>query len=264
LSSSCSRPLGVGCSIGSIEDCLKLQREKGIGGTFSQLLRVPERNAVRLPAEVGFPEASLAEPLADVIKSIENAGADAETDKSVLIVGGGPIGLLHVIVARSRGLKEIIVVEPIEMRRRLAEQLGATAALDPSGSKLTETICSLTRTSKIDAIILTASGKAQEQLLPKLIPVINRGGTIVVFASSHPSVNFGFDLNWIHYNSIRIVGVVGYRDSNFLDSLEVLRKFKDDAKLLISPILGLERIQEAFNSYGGPGVLKVGIDPHTE
>jgi L-iditol 2-dehydrogenase len=261
----CLKPLGVGCSIGPLQDNAKLQHETQIGGTFSQFLKVPEKNVFKIKEDVGFEVASLTEPLADVVNSL-NRGDVKESDpsKSIMVVGGGPMGLLHVIAARARGIENIVLVEPMSERREIAEKIGASRTVDPTNESLSSMMGQLPGASTIDVVFLTISGKALEQTLNEILPRMKRRGILVLFASSHPSVKYTFDLNIVHYSSIRIQGVVGYTPESFEESISIQPRFSRELKTLVAPILPLSEIGRAFDIYGKAGALKVGLQPAVE
>lgn len=104
----------------------------GVGGrpgAYAQYARVDGRWAFRLPPDMSIENGALVEPVAVGIHAL--SVARLRPDDAVLIVGGGPVGITSAIAARLLGAGEVVVSEPIDLRRKLAERCGASASIDP-------------------------------------------------------------------------------------------------------------------------------------
>jgi aryl-alcohol dehydrogenase len=117
-----------------------------------------ERNLVKLPPDVPF---SLAAPLACGVQT--GAGSilralDCPPGSSVVVIGGGTVGLSAVMAAKARGCSPIILIEPLESRRTLALQLGATQAIDPFAGEIAAAVRAIAPAG-VD-FVLEASGVA--------------------------------------------------------------------------------------------------------
>lgn len=99
-------------------------------GCWADFVRVPGTRVTRLPDGVSPYDAALAEPLACAVNFVEHRGR-IQSGQSVLVLGGGPIGLLCVCIARAAGAGVIVVSEPHAHRRELALTIGADVAVDP-------------------------------------------------------------------------------------------------------------------------------------
>jgi L-iditol 2-dehydrogenase len=119
------------CNEGRVNLCRNLQ---AIGihrdGGMAEFGIVPEKQAFLLPASLNPLHGAFCEPLACCIHGIDIAAIKA--GGSVLILGGGVIGLLTVQLARMAGATQVILATRQKSKRELAMQLGATATLDPS------------------------------------------------------------------------------------------------------------------------------------
>jgi threonine dehydrogenase-like Zn-dependent dehydrogenase len=121
----------VHCRRGAFDLCPDRKVYGGdLPGAFGELFRIRERTAVPIPDDVSFQQAALSEPLAVVVKGLSRAKIDA--GDSVAVVGGGPIGLIATAVLALHRPRRLIVLEPLEARRRIALQMGASAVLDPT------------------------------------------------------------------------------------------------------------------------------------
>ncbi len=127
------------CVNGRVNLCRNLQ---AIGihrdGGFADYVLVPQKQAFLLPAELDPMHGAFCEPLACCLHGIDLAGIQAGS--SVVVLGGGVIGLLAVQLARLAGATTVILSTRQASRRTLAEELGATASVDPSAADIIETI----------------------------------------------------------------------------------------------------------------------------
>ncbi len=112
---------------------------EGVGvtraGGMAELVRVPARACYRLPAELSDVQGALVEPLACVVYALGRV--NVRPGESVLVFGAGPMGLLLLQALRHLGASQVVVVEPRQERRALAETLGATAVFAPGGDLAT-------------------------------------------------------------------------------------------------------------------------------
>ncbi len=99
-------------------------------GAMAERITVPLANALPLPEGLDFAHGALTEPFAVALHAARQAGE--LTDQSVLIVGGGPIGLLTLVAVRRAGARYVAVAELVPRRRAAARELGADAAFDPT------------------------------------------------------------------------------------------------------------------------------------
>lgn len=127
------------CVNGRVNLCRNLQ---AIGihrdGGFADYVLVPQKQAFLLPANLDPMHGAFCEPLACCLHGIDLAGIQAGS--SVVVLGGGVIGLLAVQLARLAGATTVILSTRQASRRTLAEELGATASVDPSAADIIETI----------------------------------------------------------------------------------------------------------------------------
>lgn len=142
---------------------------------------------------------ALLEPVACVLNSIECLHVRA--GEPFAVVGGGPMGLLHLIVARHRGAGPILVVEPDATRRGVALELGADAACAPAEAPAVAR--DLTAGDGFPAVAM-AVGLAGA--LPTALDITRRLGSVNLFAGFPPGSTHPLDLNRLHYDEIRILG----------------------------------------------------------
>ena len=218
-------------------------------GGMAELLFLPLEGSPRgnlnpLPSGLPPEEAVLAEPLACCLNAQELVGL--REGERVLIVGGGPMGCLHALLARWRGA-EVELVEPLEHRQRLARATGARV-LPPHELFEGE--------GRVDVLILASSEVAlDERLLRLLAP----GGRVSLFSGLSPGTAL-HDLNVLHYREISLMGAYGCTASQCARALELLAELRP--AWLITRRLPLEGFGEALEHVrsrrGMKAVLLVG------
>jgi len=232
-------------------------------GGFAEYMTVPAKVLAvdglnRIPEGVGFDEASVAEPLACVLNGQELARV-GEGDE-VVVVGSGPIGCLHVRLARSRGASRVFLVE---LNRERLERAAALVHPDESVSAdegdIVEQILKLTDGRGADVVITAAaSGKAQEQALQYAA----RQGRISFFGGlPQDAPTITCDSNLVHYRELTIVGANGSSPAHNARALELIASGAVPVKDLITHRLPLDDILEAFDVVSRGEAIKVTIEP---
>lgn len=141
---------------------------------------------------------ALLEPFACVLSSIE--ALQTRPGDPFAIVGGGPMGLLHILAARGSGAGQVLVVEPEETRRAVARELGAKAV---SPEEAPDTARDMTAGEGFPAVAM-AVGFAEA--LPTALAITRKLGSINLFAGFPPGSSHALDLNKLHYDEIRLLG----------------------------------------------------------
>ncbi|MDO7881980.1 zinc-dependent dehydrogenase [Antiquaquibacter soli] len=257
---------------GTCEDCLAgrltvCPHQKSMGyqfpGGFAEFMIVPrEVLAVdglnRIPDGLSFAEASIAEPLACVLNGQELARV-GEGD-TVVVVGSGPIGCLHVRLARSRGAARVILVDLNPQRLAQAAALVhpditiASSETDP-----VQAVLDATGGRGADVVITAAaSGAAQEQGLRMLA----RQGRISLFGGlpkDNPTITV--DANLVHYRELSIIGVNGSSPEHNKRALDLIASGAVPVADLITHRLPLDRVLDAIDIVGRGEAIKVTIEP---
>jgi L-iditol 2-dehydrogenase len=193
-------------------------------GGLSELVRLPAslvslghvmRAADGLPIE----RACLTEPVACVLNSLETCGIGAGS--SLLVMGAGPMGLLHVILGRALGARTIIVTEPDEERAAIARSLGATLALDPGTVDVARQVQERTNGLGVDAVVVSAG---LPDVLGTAIASVRRLGWVNLFAGFPPNTSVPFDPNAVHYSEVRLTGTQNASPDQFRRTLRLLEQ----------------------------------------
>jgi L-iditol 2-dehydrogenase len=230
-------------------------------GGFAEYTVVPAKVLAvdglnRIPDGLGFDEASVAEPLACVLNGQELARVGDGDD--VVIIGAGPIGCLHVRLARSRGAARVFLADLNPERLAMsAERVAPDAALH--GSDLVDQVLKLTDGRGADVVITAAaSGAAQEQALQ----MAARQGRISFFGGL-PKDNpvIACDSNLVHYRELTIVGANGSSPSHNARALDLIASGAVPVADLITDHLPLSQVLEGIEIVGRGTAIKVTIEP---
>lgn len=231
----------------------------GIDGAFAEFVRIPARavamgNVQVLPDSMSFAEAALAEPLACVLNG-QNRVALTQGD-TVAILGAGPIGLLHVHLARLRGAARVIVSEPSAQRREVALAAGADVVIDPTAEDLGARVREETGGLGADVVICAIGIPA---LATQAIGLASLGGRVSLFAGFSKGETASLDVNAIHYDELRVTGSFGLSRLDYATSLRILADRRIDARPLITHRYALDEVGEAFAQAERGTAIKVAI-----
>lgn len=145
-------------------------------GGFSQYCVVPSRLIHLLGEDVTFVEGAMAEPLACCINGADRS--DIKVGDNVVVYGAGAIGILLMQLARMRGAARVIVIEPSEEKRKMAEKLGATLTINPMENKVAD-VLKEHKLEHIQVVIETCGLKSTSE---EAMEIVDRQGTVVLFA----------------------------------------------------------------------------------
>ncbi len=254
----------IGCTLnpacGECQGCLTwsamhCEREDRLAGGFADYVLVDQRQAHIVPDGLDPETASMAEPLACVISTLNMLG-DIEESCDALVVGGGLLGLLTVGVLKLRGAAHIILSEPNPMRLAMGPQFGADILNDPTKDDLSELV---KETTGGYGVKVGAEAVGVPALVANVSKLVRPRGNLVLVGVSPQGAPLPIDLYDIHYKEITISGALGAGDA-FGEALETLPKLNLEG--VVSGRFPLEKTAEAMQiSASGEGV-KYMIAPH--
>jgi L-iditol 2-dehydrogenase len=231
-------------------------------GGFAEFMWVPpkvlQRDGVnRIPDHVPFEAASLTEPLACVLNGQEIA--QVGRGDVVAVLGAGPIGCLHVRLARARGARTVVLADINQDRLDLAARAEPDAAIDSSKDDPIDAVRKLTDGRGADVVITaTGVGQAQEQALEMTAP----RGRISLFGGL-PKDNsvIRFDSNLVHYRELSVFGAYGSAPPHNRDALSLIANGGVRVDDLITHRMPLADVLGAIETVRVGGGLKVVIEP---
>ncbi|WP_148573888.1 zinc-dependent dehydrogenase [Nocardioides caldifontis] len=233
-------------------------------GGFAEYMVVPRQvlevdGLNRIPENVGFDEASAAEPLACAINAQELLGI--EEGDTVVVFGAGPIGCMHIRVARGvwKAGPVYLVDVNAERLKMSADAVQPDETIDASHVDVVERVRELTGGRGADVVITaTAANVTQEQA----IAMAARNGRISFFGGlpkNNPTITC--DSNVVHYRQLHIHGANGSAPEHNKRALEYISTGQVPVKDLITVHLPLERAMEAFDIVAKGEAIKVTVEP---
>jgi L-iditol 2-dehydrogenase len=229
----------------------------GYPGGFSTHLPLTQevlQNGVVHPIPDGMPSdwAALSEPCSSVLSAHEQAGTSLKD--TVVVMGAGPIGCLHVAIAKSRGAS-VILSEPSEIRRRLAEPFGADVIINPYQQDLE----SITRRATVGVgadIVVCANPIAATQT--QAVQIVRKRGKVLLFGGlpkKDPLTTL--DGNRIHYGEISVVGSFSYHPTYHALALQIIQRGVISIPDIVTHHFSLDNVRDAFQAASSGEALKV-------
>ncbi|HBI24750.1 MAG: alcohol dehydrogenase [Nitrospirae bacterium RIFCSPLOW2_12_42_9] len=249
------------CLNGHHTVCDMLRKTKFYPGGFAEYVLLPainvDRGVYTLPDEVSYEDGSFVEPLACVFRGQRLAGL--KPGSSVLVIGSGISGLLHIQLAQALGAGRIVATDINEFRLDAAKRAGANYtinALDYS----TELLRDINDGRLADLVIIcTGAATAINQGLES----VERGGTILFFAATDKGVTIPISFNDLLFrNEVTLMSSYAGNRADHMTALDLIRSKRVRVKELITHRLDLEETELGFKLVAeGKNSIKVIIEP---
>lgn len=251
------------CRAGQHTCCQTLQNTNFDPGGFCEYVRAPEINVTRstfiLPDEVSWDAGSFVEPLACVVRGQRVTGF--RPGMSVLVIGSGISGLLHIMLAKAQGAGRIIATDINQWRIGQAKKFGADHALD-AREDIPSRVRELNGGYGAELVIVCAGALPAFQ---QALKSVDKGGTVLTFATTDPGVEIPLPANDFWRNSIRVMPSYANSPYDAEVAIELLRAKRVDVEGLITHRLPLEDAAEGFRLMAESATeksIKVVIQPH--
>ena len=249
------------CLSGHHTVCDTLRTTSFDPGGFAEYLRVPainvDRGVFKLPDGVSFEEASFAEPLACVLRGQQRA--NAQPGQSVIVLGSGLAGLLHINLARTLGAGRIVATDVVDYRLEAARKFGADfafSARDDVPARLREV-----NDGRLADLVIVCTGAPPA--LNQALQSVDRGGTVLFFAPTEPGVTVSVSVNDTFFrNDTTLTTTYAGAPGNLASALELIRAKSVRVGEMITHRLGLEEIGLGFKlTSEAQDSLKVIVEP---
>jgi L-iditol 2-dehydrogenase len=229
-------------------------------GAYANYLLVPAhiiaRNAFHKPPALPFEEAALLEPLACVVHA--NEMAHPQQFETVLIIGAGPFGLLHLLMLKSQGVREVVVAGRRDNRLKAASDLGADRVIDVDRNDPSEIISGLNAGHGPDLVIeSTGQLKGWEDAFRW----VRRGGRVLFFGGCPLNTTLAVDTRRMHYDNLTLLAPFHYRPRDVARTFELLRSDALRAGRIIDSHRPLSELGEVFSLLERGAVLKCAVIP---
>lgn len=209
-----------------------------------------------LPEGLSFVAGALAEPLSSVLAAHQMA--QTSLGDRVVVIGAGPIGCLHIAVAKRRGAR-VLVAQRSAPRRALAARFGPEVIVDPTEHDLVEAVLDWTGGLGADiAICANPVAATQEQA----VRLVRKRGQVILFGGLPRSAPMTtLDGNRIHYGEIRLFGVFSYHPSMHELALQMMAEGLVAPEHIVTHTFTLEETPLAFRTAAQGESLKVMVTP---
>jgi len=241
--------------------CETLHTTNYYPGGFSQYIRVPKINVetgvYRLTPNMSYEEGTFIEPLACVVRG--QRLADIKKGDTVLIIGSGMAGILHIQLAKLKGAQKIVAADINPDRLKLAEKFGADHVIDARGD-LPQQLKELNDGRAADKVIVCTGA---EKAALTALECVDRGGTILFFAVPDPTTKIPIPITQFWRNETTIRTSYGAAPRDLKEALHILSQKKINVSDMITHRIDIREAAEGFKLVAEAGKsLKVIIEPN--
>jgi len=248
------------CLAGHQSVCDLLRTTHFEPGGFAEYIRVPKLNVslgtLRIPDSMSFDEGSFIEPLACVVRAQRFAAIGA--GQTVLVIGSGISGLLHIQLARARGAERIIATDMSDFRLNAAKRFGADQILH-GAEDVPAKLLQSNGGRLADRVIVCAGALAAAR---QATQCVDRGGTLLFFAPTPAGVDVPIPLFKFWRDEISVVTSYAGSGDDLKESLGLIRDRKVRVAEMVTHRLPLAQTGFGFQlTASGQDSIKVIIDP---
>lgn len=244
------------CRMGRKQNCEHLYA-LGVNtdGGFAEYCIAPESQCFVVKPEVDFKVAAMAEPISCVVHGIDNAGIKA--GQSVLVIGGGAIGLLMVQMAKISGASTVILSEPIEMRRKIGLEVGADATIDPTSEDVCEKIREILGREGADVVVECVG---RPFAVEQAFKAAGFRGTVLIFSVPKVDDTAKLPLFDVYRKELNVVGSMINPDT-FQRAVNLVNSGKLEIEKLITHSYDVEHLEDAILKQMSSDSIKVILEP---
>jgi len=249
------------CQKDSHTACETLHTTNYYPGGFSQYIRVPKINVetgvYKLSPNMSYEEGTFIEPLACAVRG--QRLANIQKDDTILIIGSGMAGILHIQLAKLKGAQKIFAADINPDRLKLAEKFGADQVIDAKGD-LPQQLKELNDGRAADKVIVCTGA---EKAALTALDCVDRGGTILFFAVPDPTTKIPIPITEFWRNETTIRTSYGAAPRDLEEALKILAQKQVNVEDMITHRLDIREIAEGFRLVAEAGKsLKVIIEPN--
>jgi L-iditol 2-dehydrogenase len=207
---------------------------------------------LKIPDSMTFEEAAMIEPLACCIRAW--SGVEYKKNDSVAILGVGPTGIMHVMLAKYHRFGKIFCLDLNEFRLDFAKKF-ETITINPEKANALEQIKSETANHGVDVVVVATSSM---NALKDAVSFVRKGGTIVMFGVPSKGANVELDMSEIYSKGITIVNSYAASDDDTRHAEDLIKHREINVSQLITHRYNLEECQQAFmHAKSGDNAMKI-------
>ena len=236
--------------------CENIMKTK-VMGAFAEYVLLPahlvKQNVFHKPSTLSYEEAALLEPFSSVVHGMVPLGI--RRGATVVVIGAGPIGLIHVMLLKAVGAK-VVISDPHKERLLTATELGADVTCEPKA--LPEAVKKFTGGMGAD-FAFECTGKPD--VWQSAIGLVRRGGTVTLFGGCPPGTSVTYDTQRLHYDEITLRGVFHFTPADVRRAFKLLASGRLKLGVLISGRYPLADLGKAFDKLSKGQGIKYAIIP---
>lgn len=230
-------------------------------GAYAEFARIPARvvrkNLLRLPRDLAFRDAAMVEPLACVVRGVEESWIGR--GQSVAVLGTGPIGLMFVALARMRGA-HVTAAGRGRARLERAVEMGAEGWVSSQDGDLAEQLRRRSPDGRGFDVVVEAVGLPETS--EAAVRAVRKGGVVNLFGGCPADTRIGIDSQRLHYQELTIKSTFHHTPESIRKAFRLIADGHVDPNDFITAEAPLERLPQVLQTMasGGPG-LKTAILP---
>jgi len=246
------------CTIGRENLCTDSQAER-VQGSMAEYVRIPaavvRSGLFKKPEDLSYTEAAMLSPLASVVHGMHLVRHYSYDN--VLILGCGPIGLMHLVMQKRLG-KRVVVAGRGGMRAEAARHLGADEVVVTDIDEMAWSLIEQTEGAGADLVIEATGNTEAWEAAPRLV---RKGGTVMLFGGCPPDSTACFDTSRLHFDEIHLIGSYHHTPKDVGIALDLLTKREVKLKPLVTGEIPLAKLQDAFDLLADGNGVKFAIIP---
>jgi 2-desacetyl-2-hydroxyethyl bacteriochlorophyllide A dehydrogenase len=228
-----------------------------LDGAFAEYVAVPAAAVHQLPDGMTARQGAYVEPLACVVHGHERAAI--APGATVVVIGAGPMGLLHVQLARLRGAARVLCSEPFEARRRKAAELGADVVIDPLAADPVAAVLEETGGRGADVVIEAVGSIATYD---QAFGMVRRGGTLLAFGAAPSAETLPLRPFDVYARELTVLGSYAATYGTYEDAIALIGSGRVEVDSTVTAVRPLEEIAAAIAASGTDrDVIKIQIRP---
>ena len=230
-------------------------------GAYAEYIRIParivERNMHQIPDHISYKDAALVEPLACVLRGLDETGV--RSGDTVVVIGLGPIGLMFVRMAKAYGAR-VIVIGRRQARLERAASMGADELIQSSdGDTSVQRVRELTKGHGADVVI---EAVGQPETWEMAVRLLRRGGTVNFFGGCPNDSRISLDTSLLHYSEITCKASFHHTPAHIRKALDFVSRgviTSADFVNRVEPLTNLLEVMRHLMSHNGH--MKTAIIP---
>jgi len=233
-----------------------------VDGGFAECLLIPYESiktgaVCEVPESLSYEEAALIEPISCCLHA--QILVKVTPGETVTIIGAGPMGIMHTMMAKALGASNVIVSEISESRLKTATDLGADMVVNPVKEDFVSKVLEITGGSGADVVIVAVG---VQSALEQAFGVVRKGGRVSFFAGlPRGKENVALNANNIHYKEILVSGSFASTPHEFHQTVKLVASGRMNVKRVVTHRFSLDDASQAFETALSGRALKVCMNP---